>query len=455
MVFLGFALARPIGDPDIWWHLSIGDWILTNRTFPMVDHWTTFGEGKTFRAYSWLPETLFSIFYSIGGARGLMLLLVTFSIIFGASLCFVLGYFLKNHRIGVFVGTIVLMALMSHTSLRPQAFTWLYIIWLVYVLDRIRIKELTVYWILPISILWANTHLSTVLGIAITSIFVLPNLSAAFRGGFVFLIGTFFTPYFGGEWYTFFEKLSHPVSFFEIAEFQPAVFISIPVLFILLIISMIIVVMFQERTVPRVSVAFLGFLFTILGMSIVKFLPFAIIFLGLFLVTVMRGGVKPKAFISGVYKLDDFVTSKVIGKGFGIFLVALILFNFEKRLSTPIQADMFPEKSVRFIKDKVLPNPVISTFSIGGYLGYFGLKPAIDGRTNLISKDFWMEYILALKGFPGYESFLERTKPETILWTYKNPLPQILKASGDWCEVFRERDDFVVLVKTASEHCTQ
>ncbi len=453
MVFLGFALVRPIADPDIWWHLSIGDWILANKTLPTVDHWTTLGEGNPFRAYSWLPEILFSGFYSIFGSKGLMTLLIILTILLGGSLCYVFGYFLKNQKVGVLIGTIVLMALSSHSSLRPQAFVWIYLIWLLYILERVRVKEISSFWVIPIAALWANTHLSTALGILITSIFLLPTPRSVFSGSALFFLGTLLTPYYGGEWLTFFEKLSHPVSFVEIAEFQPATFISIPVVFVLLLVSMIIVTMFQERTSPRFPVALLTVFFTILGLFIVKFLPFSIIFLSLFLVTVMRGGVKPGVFLSGIFTLENFVSTKVVGKGFGIFLVALIIVNGSERLREPLYTERLPEKSVEFIKEKSLKAPVISTFSMGGYLGFSGIKPAFDGRTNLIPQDFWVDYIVALQGFPGYERFLERTKPETLLWMMKSPLPQILKAKGDWCEAFREKGLFVVLVKKPNELC--
>lgn len=453
VVFLGFALVRPIADPDIWWHLSIGDWILNNKTLPVVDHWTTLGEGNSFRAYSWLPEILFSGFYSSFGPKGLMALLIIHTILLGGSLCFVFGYFLKNQKLGVLVGSLVLMALSSHSSLRPQAFVWLYLIWLLYILEKVRIKEISIFWVIPIAVLWANTHLSTALGILITSIFLLPSPKSVFSGSGLFLLGTLLTPYYGGEWLTFFEKLSHPVSFVEIAEFQPATFISIPVVFVLLLISMIIVTMFQERTSPRFPVALLTAFFTLLGFFIVKFLPFSIIFLSLFLVSVMKGGIKPGVFLSGIHALEKFISTKLVGKGFGIFLTALIIVNGSKRLSEPLYSERLPEKSVEFVKQNALSAPVISTFSMGGYLGFSGIKPAFDGRTNLISQDFWVDYIVALQGYPGYERFLERTKPETLLWMIKSPLPQILKARGDWCEAFREKELFVVLVKKPNERC--
>lgn len=455
MVFLGFALVRPIADPDIWWHLSIGDWIVQNKTFPLVDHWTIMGEGKPFRAYSWLPEVLFSSFFSLGGEKGLMSLLIILMTILAGSASYVCGFFLRNHRLGVLVGTLLVMGLSTHSSLRPQAFVWVYVFWLFYALERIRLREISLFWIAPIAALWANTHLSTAFGIIITSIFLLPSARLVFWGSGIFFVGTFFTPYMGGEWLTMLNKISHPISFTEIAEFQPATFTSVPVVFVMLLASTILVIMFQERALPRFSVSLLAGFFAILGLFFVKFLPFSIMSLGLLLVSVMRTGVSPGTFLAGLGKLEDFISSKVLGQGFGVLILALIIYNAGLRFSYPIYSEVLPERSVKFIIEKGLPQPILTTFSLGGYLGFSGVKPIFDGRTNLISNEFWKDYIIALQGLPGYEQFIERIKPETILWTQRSPFPELLKARGEWCRVFSEKDLFVVLVKTPSEICLE
>ena len=35
-----------ISDPDIWWHLRTGDWILAHHTVPSTDPFSSYGMGK-------------------------------------------------------------------------------------------------------------------------------------------------------------------------------------------------------------------------------------------------------------------------------------------------------------------------------------------------------------------------------------------------------------------------
>ncbi len=39
-------------DPDIWWHLRTGQWVLAHGTVPATDLFSSYGMGKTWIAYS-------------------------------------------------------------------------------------------------------------------------------------------------------------------------------------------------------------------------------------------------------------------------------------------------------------------------------------------------------------------------------------------------------------------
>src|ERR1039457_1075796 len=55
------------GDPDVWWHLRTGEWILQYGAVPHTDPFSMFGAGKPWVAYSWLFELLiFQLFRWLG-----------------------------------------------------------------------------------------------------------------------------------------------------------------------------------------------------------------------------------------------------------------------------------------------------------------------------------------------------------------------------------------------------
>ena len=74
-------------DPDMWWHLSVGDWIVQNRSFPHNGIFSHTATTRPWMAYSWGYEVLLSRAYAwfsfVGmGAFGTLLTIVVALAIF-------------------------------------------------------------------------------------------------------------------------------------------------------------------------------------------------------------------------------------------------------------------------------------------------------------------------------------------------------------------------------------
>jgi hypothetical protein len=63
---------QPVVDPDIWWHMQTGQWIVEHRTVPTTDPFSTFGQGRPWAAYSWLFDLAVYGLYQVGGLRGIL-----------------------------------------------------------------------------------------------------------------------------------------------------------------------------------------------------------------------------------------------------------------------------------------------------------------------------------------------------------------------------------------------
>ena len=59
-------------DPDVWWHLRTGEWILQHHAVPHVDPFSATAAGKPWQAYSWLFEVLISQLLQRFGMVGLI-----------------------------------------------------------------------------------------------------------------------------------------------------------------------------------------------------------------------------------------------------------------------------------------------------------------------------------------------------------------------------------------------
>ena len=85
------AAIRPVLDPDIWWHLRTGQWIVEHGAVLTTDPFSSYGMGKPWIAYSWLFEILIYSLYQAFGLLGLMLYAVVFSVMIAAALRALVG----------------------------------------------------------------------------------------------------------------------------------------------------------------------------------------------------------------------------------------------------------------------------------------------------------------------------------------------------------------------------
>src|SRR5437879_1326282 len=65
--------AQPNTDPDLWWHLRTGQWILDNRTVPHADPFSSTQDGTHWVAHEWLADVGLYLLYQAGGFGALTL----------------------------------------------------------------------------------------------------------------------------------------------------------------------------------------------------------------------------------------------------------------------------------------------------------------------------------------------------------------------------------------------
>ena len=82
-----------VRDPDIWWHLKTGDWIVQHHAVPYVGIFSRTAATRPWIAYSWGYEVLMSLAYSWFGLVGFAM----FGILLTIAVTFVLFWML--HRL--------------------------------------------------------------------------------------------------------------------------------------------------------------------------------------------------------------------------------------------------------------------------------------------------------------------------------------------------------------------
>jgi hypothetical protein len=175
VLFLGLAAmaARNVSDPDLWWHLKAGQYIIAHKTIPHTDPFSYTGAGQPWVAHEWLSELFLYGLYRTGGWAGLILV---FAAITAAT------FFLLYLRcpetpyvaaFGIVWGT---LAEAPSWGVRPQTLAWLLVsLWLL-ILDRSQQNRRLLWWTLPLMLLWVNLHASYALGLAILAVFIIAEL---------------------------------------------------------------------------------------------------------------------------------------------------------------------------------------------------------------------------------------------------------------------------------------
>ncbi len=162
-VLLGGAVLSPLWDPDLWWHLAVGQWIAENGQVPRADPFAPVGEAKPWLAHEWFFEAVLYGVYRVAREPGLVLL-PALAATGTAAFCL-----RRAHLRGVaaVIGApVVLLALFGTHEFwtqRPQLFTYLFLAWVLFDLQRYSddanpsLKR--VPWrLIAVVAVWANIH---------------------------------------------------------------------------------------------------------------------------------------------------------------------------------------------------------------------------------------------------------------------------------------------------------
>jgi hypothetical protein len=159
-------------DPDIWWHLRTGEWMLQHHALPRVDPFSAASAGKPWAAYSWLFELVVVRLFERLGLVGLV----------GYSAGMVLGItvavqhlvrrLLADFSIGILLTFATCFSLSHLYTPRPWLFSVLFFVLEVDILMHARRTGRTreLMWLPLIFALWSNLHIQFIDGLAVLAL---------------------------------------------------------------------------------------------------------------------------------------------------------------------------------------------------------------------------------------------------------------------------------------------
>jgi hypothetical protein len=173
-----------LSNNDIWLHLKTGQLILTSGGVPHTDTYSFTALGNEYVAHEWLAAVFYHLVHSAAGIEGLILartalvgltaaLLVMAARAAGAGLALAL----PSIGLGLYVAA-------SRFYVRPHLFSYVFTALYLWAFFTYRRRGRDIRWLaalLPVQILWANTHGGGVLGLLLLGIFAAGEGLAALR----------------------------------------------------------------------------------------------------------------------------------------------------------------------------------------------------------------------------------------------------------------------------------
>ncbi len=446
-------------DPDVWWHIKVGESILATHRWPTTDPYSFTVAGQPWIAYEWLGEVLWAAVMRVGGVRGLELLLL----VLGSAVMLALyGYTTLcsgNSKAGFVACAVLLVLANASFSLRPQMLGYVFLILTLISLELFRQGKRGALWFLPVLFLaWVNTHGSFVVGLGVIFVYWLSGLKNFRVGGIearrwsapdrrrislVFLLCLAvlpITPY-GTQLavYPFSIAFSQPVNLASIQEWQSMPFgiLGGKVFLALLIAFIFFQVMFRiSWRLEELALCLFGTAMACLHIRfLLIFVPF---FAPLFARILAR-------WIPAYDRAKDrvFLNAAILG-----ILLASLAHYFPSRADIQKNiAEHFPVKAVEYLEAHAIPGPMFNNYGYGGYLVWTvgpGQKDFIDGRADVFERGGVLAdymHITLLK--PGALAVLRGYGVQSCLLVRDEPLATVLAVLPEWQRVYG--DDLSVI----------
>jgi hypothetical protein len=165
-----------LNDPDMFWQIKVGQWIVANHAVPFTDIYSFTRAGDPWTSSSWLSQVLFAQAFDLGGWAGVVILTALATATAFALLAHVLCRFLPPLQAGLVVCAVLVLA-MPHLLARPHVLAMsVMIAWASGLVSASGRGKAPSPSLLPLMVLWANLHGGFVFGLALVGAFALDAL---------------------------------------------------------------------------------------------------------------------------------------------------------------------------------------------------------------------------------------------------------------------------------------
>lgn len=459
--------SRNLSDPDLWWHLKTGQYILAHQSVPYTDAFSYTRGGQPWVAHEWLSELFLYGLYRRGGWAGLILV---FAAITAATFFLLFLRCAATPYIAGFVTVWGAIAGAPSWGVRPQTLTWLLVsLWLL-ILDRSQGKRLLLWWTLPLMFLWVNLHASYALGLVILALFIVGQVVEVSLGlvavqqarphlralALTFLFNLILVPLNpnGVRLYSYpIETLrSRAMQDYIVEWFSPNLHSAEFWPFLLLLLGTIAALAWIPRAVRVHNILLLlgsayAALFSMRMIPFFVLIAVPILSRQLHYWTVLgKSGnleLQPVGSATNAHR-TPFSPKLLLNTAIAVAMTVFVCLRVARVLEQQplVEQAHFPAGAVQFLKMHPADGPVFNHYDWGGYLIwklYPEARVFIDGRADLYGEHLLKQFAdtLQLKG--DWKQTLNQWHVNTVVVPTNSALAQVLRREAGWTISYRDR----------------
>ncbi|WP_296713878.1 hypothetical protein [Rhodoblastus sp.] len=451
LLLFALTLASPaiLNDGDTFWHIAAGDWILDHRAVPTTDPFTFSFGGAPWTAHEWLSEVLLALCFRLGGWSGVVVL--TSSAVAATLFIFMRRLARDLHGFALLCLAALGFSLVTGSMLaRPHVLALPALAALAAGLFSARDKEKAPSLaLLPVMTIWSNLHGSFIVGLALIGPFALEAVLAArpekriaaARGWIVFgllALGSALINPLGLEALLFPIRLMGLKSLAGVGEWRPEAFDHVGPLEIALFALIGFALLRPLRVAPVRLLLLIGLIHLALhhtrhGMLLGLLAPMILAR------PIAEALAQTPAPLAQSPDMGRLITRLQAALALALFVVLAGL-----RLAIPVTREdgpMAPISALAAVPAELRARPVLNHYDFGGYLIFSGVRPYIDGRTDLFGDAFLDNFDrIAAGNAKALDAAVEK---DAIVWTIfppASPVVRTLDARPGWNRIYADRN---------------
>ena len=444
-------------DPDMWWHLRVGQIVWTTHAIPTTDLFSFTTNHHAWIPHEWLSQTVIFAAYHWAGYSGLMVWLCFFT-----SAVFIAGYVLCSLYSGnlkvSFLGALVIFVFATvGVSIRPQLIGYLLLIFELLLIHLGRSRNPRWFWLLPpLFALWVNCHGSFFLGMILAAAFLfssffnfqLGSLKAerwslhaikAFSLAMIVSIAALFANPVGLKLilYPLDALLHQPVGLSIVQEWHPLHLTSARGIILLVVLGSI----FLLTVLQKSQLLLDELLLLVIGIWLAGSHDRLLFVFGILAAPILS------RMLANSWENYDAATDRRLPNGIMVAAVcAFLYFAFPKPVKLAVQVEQnSPAKAVEFIRSRHLSGPMLNDYTYGGFLIWaIPEEPVfIDGRGDVF------EWVGVLQEYEDWatlnvdpQKLLEKYNIQYCLLTLNSPITHVLPLM-QWKAVYTDSNSVI------------